>query len=84
VIVAEGWRAYWDQVTDREGTDMERAQLPTTAYGDNLDRLLGLLRAAQAEQDARPRVDLRTACLNLLGAIDGAEPAARTASPAAA
>ena len=63
---------------------MERDQIPTTGIGDNLDRLLGLLRAAQAEQARRERVDLQTACRQLLAAIEQAGPPTRAASPAAA
>lgn len=53
---------------------MGSIETTTIATGDNLDRLLGLLEAARAEDARRPRVDLATAYRHLLEALDGTEP----------
>ncbi len=58
---------------------MERADTPATAGGDNLDRLLALLEAARAEEAKWRRVDLRTACRDLLAAIERTETVASAA-----
>ncbi len=58
---------------------MRNDQISTTTTGDNLDRLLGLLHAARAEEATRVRVNTWMACRELLAVIEADEPSAQAA-----